>query len=639
MKGLRYFSRIIAAIFIAFTILLLIPAHALASEPSVQITEWQMKWINDEADSTVTDQSVLSADDDGWITLKDGEELPIDSSDIQTIWLRFQLPQFQWDRPALLLDKISANQVTITINDKIIYHLDQDFLYNKNSILVPLNNDESGQMVYIETKRNFFKVELPEKRIVGEHSYLDQQYKGYDLLDAILGASLLFIATILFVSMFFLNKAFKRIWGSLTTLIFAVGVILFTYSSYSYTLLVNYEIVLYYGFDFASSLIFPAMYFFFEAVFGRGPLSLITRFKWLQVIMFVATISVSFAGLFFEELKVWYFYHGQFWSGIYIVISNLVLLAMLVIYSRKRNKDAIIIMIGLGMFISITGIEVAWYIYKDMIYRLVFWKFGVIIFIISLVVILARRIMKNYEQVIEYSNKLELFNNELQRSERMQIISQLAASVAHEVRNPLQVTRGFLQILGEKTSNNKDKEYMNLAIEELDRASEIITDFLTFAKPQMESITMLNIAKEIEQIVGILLPLATMQGGVIHLALEDDLYIRGNASKFKQALINILKNSIEAFGDNGEIYILAYEDKKQSKVIVRIKDNGEGMTETDIARLGEPYYSKKTKGTGLGLMVTFRIIEAMEGELEFQSRKGMGTEAILYFPLANKEAS
>ncbi len=287
------------------------------------------------------------------------------------------------------------------------------------------------------------------------------------------------------------------------------------------------------------------------------------------------------------------------------------------------------------MFAAIGVSEVIWYFIQDMNYDLFFWKWGILSFVASLIIILARRILQNYEQVVKYSKQLEVFNNELQRSEKMEIISQLAASVAHEVRNPLQVTRGFLQLLREKTTSDKDKSFMVLAIDELDRASEIITDFLTFAKPQLEQTTLLNVAEEIQKIEGILAPLATMQGGVIKVDLASDLYVRGNSSKLKQALINIIKNSIEALDKDGIIHIRAYMDDS-GHVVICIKDNGEGMHEADLKRLGEPYYSKKTKGTGLGLMVTFRIIEVMQGRVEFISNKGVGTEAIIHIPSVNK---
>jgi two-component system sporulation sensor kinase B len=312
-----------------------------------------------------------------------------------------------------------------------------------------------------------------------------------------------------------------------------------------------------------------------------------------------------------------------------MILEFLLLITVSVVYTIKKNKDAIIFAIGFSFFAFSGVADLILYYLKSQNHEFILWQWGVVGFIISLIVLLGRRIVSYYELMINYSKELVIYNHQLQRSEKMEIISELAASVAHEVRNPLQVTRGFLQLFNEKT-DDKGREYLGLAIEELDRASNIITDFLTFAKPQLEDITELNVSNELRQIEGIILPLASLNGGEILMDVYPKLVIRGNAAKFKQALINIIKNSIESIQSHGQIQIKAYEDKEQ--VIIRIQDNGEGMGPIELVKLGEPYFSTKKKGTGLGLMVTFRIIEAMQGEIHFSSEKGVGTEAVIRFP-------
>jgi two-component system, sporulation sensor kinase B len=137
---------------------------------------------------------------------------------------------------------------------------------------------------------------------------------------------------------------------------------------------------------------------------------------------------------------------------------------------------------------------------------------------------------------------------------------------------------------------------------------------------------------KIKTIIG---PLAAMHGAALQVCIPDKLYILGNSSKFKQAFMNMIKNSLEALQTNGIVEIEAHADNGMA--VIRISDNGEGMEEEQIAMLGEPYYSTKTKGTGLGLMVTFRIIEVMKGTLEFRSEKGKGTEALIRFPLVYQD--
>ncbi|WP_442603994.1 ATP-binding protein [Paenibacillus sp. KN14-4R] len=111
---------------------------------------------------------------------------------------------------------------------------------------------------------------------------------------------------------------------------------------------------------------------------------------------------------------------------------------------------------------------------------------------------------------------------------------------------------------------------------------------------------------------------------------EDNLWIQAEQFKIKQALMNIIKNSIDASTGKGQVSIKAY--RQLNKVCIKIRDNGVGMTSEELAILGTPFYSTKTNGTGLGLMVTFRIIQAIKGTLEFQSVKGEGTNALVILP-------
>ncbi|CAM4348508.1 signal transduction histidine kinase [Paenibacillus endophyticus] len=633
MKGFKKLCFITILLAVIFAC---IPASLLyaSDHPSIEITNWEIMW-EDSASASALD-TITAKQERQWVSYSYGDELPEKPTDVNSVWLRFQLPSFNLDRPALLINELISKDVQIYINEKLVYGNFRDYPYNKNEVLLPLNDNEANSHVYIllNTERDW--VGLKGKLILGEYKLLEKEYLKRDFLDVILGAALIFISIGMFVSVVFLNKTFQRGWQSLSAVILSIGVMILTYSSVLQSMYPEYGKLSYHLFDIASNLLMPSIYFFFEKIFGKGPIGLVSKFRKIQVILALLSIMMLLGSSSSEVVEKLYYIVGIFYFGVSIILGNILLVTCLVMYCIKGNKEAVILAFGFGVFALIGAGEVTWYFVKDMGYDMFLWKWGSLSFITSLVVILVRRMLLNYEQVINYSQQVEVFNNELQRSEKMDIISQLAASVAHEVRNPLQVTRGFLQLLGEKSAFEKDKAFMGLAIEELDRASDIITDFLTFAKPQMEQVVLLNIEEELRQIEVILAPLATMQGGTLYTDISTDLFVNGNSSKFKQALINIIKNSIEALNQNGEIVIRASKDTETNKVKIHIIDNGEGMSETDLKRLGEPYYSNKSKGTGLGLMVTFRIIEIMEGKLEFYSKKGSGTEAVIYLPVANK---
>ncbi|WP_439021702.1 sporulation sensor histidine kinase KinB [Bacillus thuringiensis] len=236
----------------------------------------------------------------------------------------------------------------------------------------------------------------------------------------------------------------------------------------------------------------------------------------------------------------------------------------------------------------------------------------------------------------EYLNENALLRTEMQKSEKLNIVSELAASVAHEVRNPLTVVRGFIQLL-ESTEDVKNKDYMRLVLAELDRAEQIISDYLNLARPQIEKKEHICLSAQLIEMTTLMSSFAAMQGVYLQVEISESLYTIGDKTKLKQAIMNVVKNGIEAIqGNKGYLKVTAIQ--KDETIVIRVKDSGVGMTKEQLARLGQPYYSLKEKGTGLGLMVTFSILQAHNGTLEYKSESGKGTEAIIILPaVRNKE--
>ncbi|MGM9986703.1 MAG: ATP-binding protein [Bacillaceae bacterium] len=224
-----------------------------------------------------------------------------------------------------------------------------------------------------------------------------------------------------------------------------------------------------------------------------------------------------------------------------------------------------------------------------------------------------------------------------QNTEKLNIISELAASVAHEVRNPLTVVRGFIQLL-ETQEKGENKEYMKLVLSELDRAESIISDYLNLARPQIEEKRLVHFSEQLKEVTTLMSSYAIMKGAFLQVDVEKNLLVIGDQGKLKQAIMNILKNGIEAINTR-KGYIRITARKEGENIVVRVKDNGVGMSKEQLERLGQPYYSLKEKGTGLGLMVTFTIIQAHDGRIRYESEPDIGTEVIIILPAApNKSA-
>ncbi|MBW7651114.1 HAMP domain-containing sensor histidine kinase [Anoxybacillus sp. ST4] len=237
--------------------------------------------------------------------------------------------------------------------------------------------------------------------------------------------------------------------------------------------------------------------------------------------------------------------------------------------------------------------------------------------------------------IVETLREALLIRSKAIKLEKMEVVSQLAASISHEIRNPLTVVKGFMQLMGGKDiSEEKKEQYMNIALEELDRACAIIDDYLTFAKPFPEKMEPLDVHHELTKVIDMLRPLANMSGVDIVSTLMP-AKVSGNAQYFRQCFLNIIKNGIEAIEGDGAVYVVVYVAQKTVTIVVR--DEGVGMTKEQLARYGEPYFSTKQKGTGLGAMVSIRIIEMMDGTWTIESEKGRGTTMKVTFPLLLKK--
>ena len=219
------------------------------------------------------------------------------------------------------------------------------------------------------------------------------------------------------------------------------------------------------------------------------------------------------------------------------------------------------------------------------------------------------------------------------QAERMKDISDFSASIAHEIRNPLTVTNGFLQLLNEsKTITADEKIYIEFSLKELERAETIVSDFLTFSKPQSENMVFSDFAKDVKYVENIMQPYAKMNRVEILVRLTNTLKTKYDENQMQQCLINLVKNGIEAMEDKGgTLYVDVSEHKKN--ILIKIQDSGSGMTKEGISQLGKPYYSTKKEGTGLGMFMVYSTIRNVKGEIKVKSTVGKGTTFLIYIPV------
>ncbi|MCG8395414.1 ATP-binding protein [Bacillus atrophaeus] len=229
------------------------------------------------------------------------------------------------------------------------------------------------------------------------------------------------------------------------------------------------------------------------------------------------------------------------------------------------------------------------------------------------------------EKLFETNERLAM------QSQKLAIAGELAAGIAHEVRNPLTSVSGFLQLM--KTQYPDRTDYFDIIFSEIKRIDLVLGELLLLAKPQTVTFKPHKINGILKQVTTLLDTNAVLSNIVIekNFNLTESCKINGDENQLKQVFINIIKNGIEAMPAGGVINISS--EKKGSYTIISIKDQGSGMTKENMKQIGEPFFSTKEKGTGLGLPICLRILKEHKGELKIESESGKGSTFYVILPL------
>lgn len=215
----------------------------------------------------------------------------------------------------------------------------------------------------------------------------------------------------------------------------------------------------------------------------------------------------------------------------------------------------------------------------------------------------------------------------LQQKEKLAAVGQLAAGIAHEIRNPLASISGSIQMLQADETNYEDKQkLMKIVMREIDRLNHLITEFLEYVKPEplkLQAVDLVFLLQEITEQIQLMPQFRNTFQIVITPDTKD--HINAHRDKLKQALMNILINALQACDKNVSALIKIATVLERGRVVIIIEDNGIGISEKDLGRIFEPFHTTKPKGTGLGLAITYKLVEAMGGEIAVSSRVGEGT--------------
>ncbi|MGG3310156.1 ATP-binding protein [Paenibacillus lautus] len=233
--------------------------------------------------------------------------------------------------------------------------------------------------------------------------------------------------------------------------------------------------------------------------------------------------------------------------------------------------------------------------------------------------------------VMEDITELERLRTEFMNVERLSLVGQMAASITHEIRNPMAVVRGFLQLMQEKSPDTLD-HYYRIVMEELDRANGIISDFLSLAQNRVAEKEECHLHDIIHELNPLLWADANLRGQSIELKLGTEIpHLYLNTKEMKQLILNLCRNGMEAMDDKGTLTIETRMEGDRAQLYVA--DTGIGISENELERLFEPFFTTKSKGTGLGLALCMSIVQRHHGTIDVKSKLGEGTVFIISFPL------
>ncbi len=222
---------------------------------------------------------------------------------------------------------------------------------------------------------------------------------------------------------------------------------------------------------------------------------------------------------------------------------------------------------------------------------------------------------------------------ELERSYHLSLVGQMAASVAHEIKNPLASIKGASEILiDDQTSPADKREFQGIVSKEIKRIDSTVEEFLQFARPKEVKRAKLDLSAALQHSVRQIAPQIAVQGVKLAEWIEPDLFIMGDQEKIHQVAINLILNAAQASATGSTVGVLLRK-LPGGWVELLVRDQGRGIEAKELGRVFEPFFTTKSSGTGLGLAIVKSIVEAHAGTIEMSSQVGKGTQVQIKLPL------
>ena len=348
---------------------------------------------------------------------------------------------------------------------------------------------------------------------------------------------------------------------------------------------------------------------------------LLVNIPFIISILYMRKVASSLLAI---VMIVFYFFHG--YNLDVLLIEYMVYLLIFIIMNKKKKSYNYILLTFLfikGVSLTIEnfyliGNDNAITLCKIFLSLIAFYLIGVLVI-----------------SIINIFEKTISLNQTLKELEREKNLKNSLFKITHEVKNPIAVCKGYLAMM-DYDDIDKVKRYNSIIQDEIDRTLDIMDNFSEYTKIKINT-DIMDVDSLIQDTISSMKMYLENCDVKINYNFDDkdEILINGDYNRLKQVIINMLKNSCEAIDGDGKIDIILKKSKRY--VIIKLKDNGKGMTEEELEKIGQLFYSSKDKGCGIGVSLSSEIIRLHQGELKYKSVLGEYTEAIIKLPYDSKD--
>ena len=240
--------------------------------------------------------------------------------------------------------------------------------------------------------------------------------------------------------------------------------------------------------------------------------------------------------------------------------------------------------------------------------------------------------VESYDEIGQLAVTFEGLLKNMDNYTKMEYTSRMAATLAHEIKNPIAGIRSGIQLLKGRAVKDGDKMLCDSMIHEIDRVTALIMNLLTLSIRRESLKTEVSVTGVLKEIGMIYAKGPDSRRASLFVEAEEGLRASLNENEFRQIIHNLISNSLKALVPDREGQIKLMAAAQEKEVLVTVRDNGKGMTEEEVSKALEPFYTKSINGTGLGLSIVSRLVESNGGTMEIVSKPGVGTDVVLRFP-------